>query len=225
MTIGQVFTPSPLANRVADALRKAEMAVALMGNTIIDPCCGRGDLLRPYLGRRNVIGFDIDPNVIYSVTDQYSEHLGVADLFDQPRPCGEGLSVVCNPPYVGRSKLSATIGDDRFKWLKKEYKTAKAGSADLAAYVMRHILQSWRPEISIWLITNSIFEGGSHRVAPYWAVRNGYTITSVSEPIQWPNDNASVMVHIATLINNRSLAECGLTYGYPEIGKAGVQCI
>ena len=196
---GVVYTPKPLALLAAGKLFEYRDVVRTHAQ-ILDPCCGDGALLRQC--RRidagvALRGIDIDSDAC-AVARGDGFDCTVSDLFDvtdKPACC-----VICNPPYVGRSNISRIVGKERFDWLKSRYRAERSGSCDLAGYVLRHILQTWRPIVSTWIVTNTISQGSTRRVGLRWALANGYQIVSALKDIKWPGA-AAVVVHVVTMVD------------------------
>ena len=201
ITNGVVYTPPILADLAVKKLNEIADIVGCTDKRYYDPCCGDGALMDAV--------FRADPSAIVFGSDLSAEAVDQvrskrmfarqADLFDDERETDVEKWII-NPPYVGCSNLRRVMGDARFKWLKSEYKTPKAGACDLAGYVMRHILQKNRPAISSWIVTNTISQGSTRRVGLKWAVDAGYQIASVVKNIPWPS-GAAVTVHIIVLLD------------------------
>lgn len=104
--IGQFFTPVPIADLMADAVRETEPA------TVLDPGVGGGILLRAIGDGPALFGLDIDAAAVKvaaeSVPGQHEIVLG--DFLDAERwPLTEATfdAVIANPPYVRHHNLSA----------------------------------------------------------------------------------------------------------------------
>lgn len=206
---GVVYTPEPLAMLAASQLyqyqdiARKHGAKRYGGRTVLDPCCGEGALLaacRRIDSRAACLGIDIDAEAVARAKANGFE-AEVCDLFKLPvttEPPGHLL--ICNPPYVGRSNLRRIVGDTRFIWLKETYSAVRSGSCDLAGYVLRHVLQRWRPVISTWIVTNTIAQGSTRRVGLQWALSNGFQIVSALKNIPWP-EQATVTIHVITIVD------------------------
>jgi hypothetical protein len=199
---GVVYTPADLALEVATQAKEICDELDYSPRFVVDPCCGQGDLLKAGesvfgVGPSYCLGHDIEQASV-----EAAKHLGYdcdqGDLFDPHGYPGNSVFLL-NPPYVGRSNLSRIVGDDRFKWLKKTYKEKKAGSCDLAGYVLRHILEAHRPRVMTVIATNTIFQGSTRVVGTKWAANNGYRIANVTGNIPW--SGAAVTVQIFSLVN------------------------
>jgi adenine-specific DNA-methyltransferase len=104
--IGQFFTPAPIAELMADAVREVEPA------TILDPGVGGGILLRAVGEGPRLFGLDIDAAAVdLATTSMPGEHeIVLGDFLDAERwPLAETTfdAVIANPPYVRHHNLSA----------------------------------------------------------------------------------------------------------------------
>jgi adenine-specific DNA-methyltransferase len=104
--MGQFFTPEPIAELMADAVREIEPA------TVLDPGIGGGVLLRAVGEGPRLFGLDIDAAAVeLSAESMPGEHeIAVGDFLDAERwPLSEVSfdAVIANPPYVRHHNLSA----------------------------------------------------------------------------------------------------------------------
>jgi adenine-specific DNA-methyltransferase len=104
--IGQFFTPAPIAELMADAVREVEPA------TVLDPAVGGGILLRAVGDGPELFGLDIDAAAVeLASTSMPGEHeIVLGDFLDAERwPFAEVTfdAVIANPPYVRHHNLSA----------------------------------------------------------------------------------------------------------------------
>ncbi len=104
--IGQFFTPPPIADLMAEAVREIEP------ETVLDPGVGGGILLRAVGDGPALFGLDIDAMAVQlamaSLPDESEIVLG--DFLDaESWPLTEGSfdAVIANPPYVRHHNLSA----------------------------------------------------------------------------------------------------------------------
>jgi len=193
MKIGQVFTPGDRAREAASMLKDACDDAGMSAPTVWDPCCGEGALMRAVklmMPRSPVVGTDIDADCVVAARKE-GLSASVGDLFEIEKSMGDALIV--NPPYLGRAKLQSVLGKERVRWLKERYPAEGAGGADLAAYVLRHCLEVFKPAVSVWIVTNTIAQGGCRRVGLQWALRNGYRIPACSGDVKW-GEGAGVTV-------------------------------
>lgn len=203
---GVVYTPPELAKRLASETKAICDELGFAPTQVIDPCCGKGALLVAGaevfdLDRGCCIGTDTDSQAVAEACE-YGFNCCAGDLFDDNACYPRDAIALLNPPYVGRSNLKRIAGEERFKWLKKRYAATGAGSCDLAGYVLRHVLEVMRPPVMGVIATNTIFQGGTRRVGTHWAVRNGYLIANVSQPMPWGED-AAVTVQTFVLVDAR----------------------
>lgn len=104
--LGQFFTPYPIAELMADAVREIEPA------TVLDPGVGGGILLRTIGEGPKLFGLDVDAGAVeLAAASLPGEHeLAVGDFLDSSRwPLSHATfdAVVANPPYVRHHNLSA----------------------------------------------------------------------------------------------------------------------
>ncbi|HEY2766631.1 MAG TPA: N-6 DNA methylase [Solirubrobacteraceae bacterium] len=104
--IGQFFTPDPIAELMADAVREIEPA------TVLDPGVGGGVLLRAVGGGPRLFGLDIDPVAVELSAQSVpgDREIAVGDFLDAERwPLSQASfdAVIANPPYVRHHNLSA----------------------------------------------------------------------------------------------------------------------
>lgn len=113
--IGQFFTPAPIAELMADAVREIDP------ETVLDPGVGGGVLLRAIGAGPKLFGLDIDAAAVeLAAASMPGEHEILAgDFLDAERwPLSEVSfdAVIANPPYVRHHNLSA-----RHKLLARHY--------------------------------------------------------------------------------------------------------
>ncbi len=102
---GQFFTPAPIAELMADAVREVHPA------TVLDPGVGGGILLRAVGEGPTLFGLDIDAMAVQLAgASMPGEHeIAVGDFLDAERwPLTEETfdAVIANPPYVRSHNLS-----------------------------------------------------------------------------------------------------------------------
>lgn len=103
--LGQFFTPAPIAELMADAVREIEPA------TVLDPGVGGGILLRAVGEGPKLFGLDIDAAAVgLAATSLSGRHeLAVGDFLEPDHwPLTESMfdAVISNPPYVRHHNLS-----------------------------------------------------------------------------------------------------------------------
>ncbi len=104
--IGQFFTPTPIAELMANAVHEVEPA------TVLDPGVGGGILLRAVGEGPKLFGLDIDARAVeLAAASMPGEHeIAVGDFLDAERwPLAKATfdAVIANPPYVRHHNLSA----------------------------------------------------------------------------------------------------------------------
>jgi adenine-specific DNA-methyltransferase len=104
--LGQFFTPAPIADLMADAVRSVEPA------TVLDPGIGGGILLRAVGAGPALFGLDIDAAAVKLAAASMPGECEIAlgDFLDaECWPLSEATfdAVIANPPYVRHHNLSA----------------------------------------------------------------------------------------------------------------------
>jgi adenine-specific DNA-methyltransferase len=120
-SLGQFFTPQPIAELMAEAI------LAIDPQTCLDPGVGGGVLLRAVGPGPKRFGCDIDPAAVEFAQDALEAQGGELELvrgdflsLDQwPFSIGEFDAVIANPPYIRHHNL--TVGQ---KALAKHYSRA-----------------------------------------------------------------------------------------------------
>ena len=101
-----VYTPSSLANAMADSLQPR------VGDSFLDPCIGRGSLVKA-LARRGIPSHDIRAIDIDSrrlETDKYAEVVRGRDFLRWSCDTEERFDkVIANPPYLALNRLRGTL--------------------------------------------------------------------------------------------------------------------
>lgn len=103
-------------------------------------------------------------------------------------------AVIGNPPFLGGSKLSPTMGENLRQWFVNTIADGRRGSADLVAYFFLRTASLLRPDRGqIGLIaTNSVAQGLTEEVGLRAMVRDGYTIQRAIQSESWPSRSASL---------------------------------
>ena len=104
--LGQFFTPQPIADLMAEAIREVSPA------TVLDPGVGGGVLLRSVGDGPELFGMDIDPAAIALASESLpgDHELATGDFLDAdawPLSINSFDAVIANPPYVRHHNLSA----------------------------------------------------------------------------------------------------------------------
>jgi hypothetical protein len=101
-------------------------------------------------------------------------------------------AILGNPPFLGGSKISGTIGDDYLTWLQRWDGNDIKGNTDLGArFVLRadHLL-SKRGQLG-YVTTNSLIEGATLRVG---LEQVSFTIRAGRSPHPWPTKSANLQI-------------------------------
>lgn len=124
-------------------------------------------------------------------------------------------AIVGNPPFLGGSKLLATLGEDYVTRLRKLYQGRVPGGADLVTYWFekaRALVAAGKVERVGLVATNSI-RGGANRKVLDRIVETGTIFTAWSDE-PWINEGAAVRV---------SLVAFGSKQGRQEVRLDGVR--
>ena len=104
-------------------------------------------------------------------------------------------AIIGNPPFLGGSKISGTLGDDYLDWLQRWDGGDVKGNADLAArFVLRagRIL-SRRGQLG-YVTTNTLVEGATLRVGLVPITQHGMSIRAGRSPHAWPTSSANLQI-------------------------------
>ena len=101
-------------------------------------------------------------------------------------------AVIGNPPFLGGSMISGTIGDDYLAWLQRWDGNDIKGNTDLGArFVLRaDRLLSGRGQLG-YVATNSLIEGATLRVG---LEQVSLTIRAGRSPHPWPTKSANLQI-------------------------------
>jgi hypothetical protein len=101
-------------------------------------------------------------------------------------------AIIGNPPFLGGSKVSGTLGDDYLGWLARWDGNDVKGTTDLAArFVLRtDRLLSKRGQIG-FVTTNTIIEGATLRVG---LDQVSFLIRAGRSPHAWPTKSANLQI-------------------------------
>ena len=101
-------------------------------------------------------------------------------------------ALIGNPPFLGGSKISGTLGDDYLNWLQRWDGNGITGSADLAArFLLRGSrLLSVRGQLG-YVTVNTLVEGATLRVG---LEQLPLTIRAGRSPHPWPTASANLQI-------------------------------
>lgn len=106
-------------------------------------------------------------------------------------------AILANPPFQGGQKLSATLGPEVRNFLVEQVASGIRGSADLSAYFLRRAFSLLRPGGNLGIIvTNSVTQGNSRKVALEPLLKKGATIYRAETSTPWPG---AASLNITTL--------------------------
>ena len=115
--------------------------------------------------------------------------LAVPDVMDR----GGFDAIIGNPPFLGGSKLSGSMGANIRDWFVNTLAGGATGSADLVAYFFLRAMSMLTPQGKLGLIaTNSIAQGYTRQVGLDPMVKNGFTITRAIQSRPWPVSSANL---------------------------------
>ena len=120
-------------------------------------------------------------------------------------------AVIGNPPFLGGSKLSPSMGENVRLWLVNQIADGRRGSADLVTYFFlrtRSLLNTNVGQLGL-IATNSIAQGLSEEVGLRAMIRDGYTICRAIRSESWPARSANLEYSVvwATLASPGQAAE------------------
>jgi hypothetical protein len=104
-------------------------------------------------------------------------------------------AIIGNPPFLGGSKISGTMGGDYLDWLQRWDGNDVKGAADLATrFVLRAtLLLSCRGQLA-FVTTKTIVEGAPLRVGMEQVTKAHLTVRSARSPHPWPTSSANLQI-------------------------------
>ena len=124
-------------------------------------------------------------------------------MFDRQNPGFD--AIVGNPPFLGGTKISSTLGKNFLDWLLSLHDGAH-GNADLVAHFFRRTFYLVRTEGSFGLIaTNTIAQGDTRSTGLRWICNHGGEIYHARRRVKWPGV-AAVVVSVLHLWKGSSLS-------------------
>jgi hypothetical protein len=115
---------------------------------------------------------------------------------------------VGNPPFLGGSRISGSLGEEYLAWLL-DSSSDSSGHADISAHFFQRVFRRLRASGSAGLVaTNSISQGATRGVGLGWIRRNGGCLYDVNRRVHWPG-SASVVVS-TVCVARRQIAPCRL---------------
>ena len=110
-------------------------------------------------------------------------------------------TILGNPPFLGRRKLTGFFGDDYLEFIKYQY--APIGAEDLVTYFFRRIFDVISKDKFLSLIsTNTISQGGSREAGLDIIVTKGGVLNHAVSSMRWPG-LAAVEVSLVTIVKGQ----------------------
>lgn len=104
-------------------------------------------------------------------------------------------AIVGNPPFLGGTNISGSLGDRYLSYLKESAEGA-GNRSDLVSYFFQRAFALLSSRGAAGLVaTNTISQGDTREAAPTYVLRHGGSIYSVIKRFTWPGD-AAVIVSI-----------------------------
>jgi Eco57I restriction-modification methylase/restriction-modification enzyme MmeI-like protein len=129
------------------------------------------------------------------------------ELFERENPGFD--AIVGNPPFMGGSKISATLSIGYATFLAGSY-TESRGKSDLVAYFFRRVFDIIRNGGTSGLVaTNTIRQGATRFTGLRWIRTHGGQIYSATRRVRWPGA-AAVVVSVVHSVKNASSRPCVL---------------
>jgi len=119
------------------------------------------------------------------------------EVFDRPNPGFD--SFVGNPPFMGGSKISTSLGAQYLDWLMTIHADSH-GNGDLVAHFFRRSFDLLRSCGNLGLVaTNTIGQGDTRSTGLRWICNNNGTVYEATRRKKWPGQAAVILsiVHIA----------------------------
>jgi type I restriction-modification system DNA methylase subunit len=102
-------------------------------------------------------------------------------------------AIVGNPPFLGGSKLTGTMGTNVRDWMVHRLAGGTRGNADLVAYFLLRALTLLRSTGTLGLIaTNTVAQGDTREIGLDQAVKKGLTLTRSVQSASWPAASANL---------------------------------
>lgn len=96
-------------------------------------------------------------------------------------------SIIGNPPFLGGSKISGSMGANVRDWLSNVLAAGQSGNPDLVAYFFLQAMHLLSDASALGLIaTNTIGQGGTREVGLDRMAASGFTITRSIQSRPWP---------------------------------------
>ena len=113
------------------------------------------------------------------------------EVFDRKPP---GFDVIVgNPPFLGGTRISSTLGRQFLDWLLNSHEEAH-GNADIVAHFFRRAFFFVRTGGTFGLIaTNTIAQGDTRSTGLQWICTNGGEIYNARRRVKWPGLAAVVV--------------------------------
>jgi len=123
------------------------------------------------------------------------------EVFDRENPGFDAF--VGNPPFMGGSKVSGSLGVSYLAWIKSVHDESH-GNADLVAHFFRRAFSLLRRDGCFGLIaTNTICQGDTRATGLRWICTHGGTIYRTRKRYKWPGQ-AAVIVSILHVTRGNS---------------------
>ena len=124
------------------------------------------------------------------------------EVFERENPGFD--AIVGNPPFLGGTRISSTLGRSFLDWLLRLHEESH-GNADLVAHFFRRAFYLVRVDGSFGLIaTNTIAQGDTRSTGLRWICNNGGEIYHARRRVKWPG-LAAVVVSVLHLWKGSSL--------------------
>jgi hypothetical protein len=113
------------------------------------------------------------------------------EVFERENPGFD--AIVGNPPFMGGSKISSTLGTAYLAWLLHLHEEAH-GNGDIVAHFFRRAFDFIRKEGAFGLIaTNTIAQGDTRSTGLRWICEHGGEIYCARKRVKWPGLAAVVV--------------------------------
>ena len=181
--------PGRSLNEAYDKLRVA-VDTAFSG-TMADPVDTRpeAEMLR------SIITHGLTPSVTTDYTLWQPLHwaLEVPDVMEQ----GGFDAIIGNPPFLGGSSLSGSMGGEVRTWFVNVLAQGRSGKADLVVYFFLRAMSLLKPAATLGLVaTNTVGQNESKVVGLDAMVADGFTITRSIRSQSWSAPGANLEVAV-----------------------------
>jgi hypothetical protein len=172
---------------------KRDELLGLFMNALNDPSVSLRDEIKSLFGRCSVTTFHWE--------------IEFPEILERENPGFD--AIVGNPPFMGGTRISESMGMSYFQWLVTVYAPARH-HCDLVAYCFRRAFSLLRNGGALGLIaTNTIAQGDTREGGLRAILKSGGRVYAATRRYRWPGQ-AAVVVSIVHIVKRSDLEPCYL---------------